>query len=45
MSMVLVAERPETPQPQETKEVSINGSGSQDPEPVESPEVGVAAGS
>jgi hypothetical protein len=45
MSMVLVTERPETPQPQETKEVSINGSGSQDPEPIGSPEVGVTAGS
>jgi hypothetical protein len=42
VSMVLVAERPEPPHPQETKETSVNGSGSQDPEPVGSPDVGVA---
>jgi hypothetical protein len=45
VSMILVTERPEPPQSQETKEASANGSGSQDPEPVGSPEVGVAAGS
>jgi hypothetical protein len=46
VSMVLVAERPEEPpQPQETKEASANGSGSQDPEPAGSLRVEVAAGS
>jgi dsDNA-binding SOS-regulon protein len=45
MSMVLVAERPEPPQPQETKEASANGLGSQDSEPAGSPRVGVVAGS
>jgi hypothetical protein len=45
MSMVLVTERPEPPQPQETKEASANGLGSQDSEPAESPRVGVVAGS
>jgi hypothetical protein len=44
ISMVLVAERPEPPQPQETKEASVNGSGSKDPELAESPGVRVAAG-
>jgi hypothetical protein len=42
---VLVDERSEPPQPQETKEASVNGSGSYGPEPTGSPEVGVAAGS
>jgi dsDNA-binding SOS-regulon protein len=45
MSMVMVSERSEPPRPQETKEASAKGSGSQDPEPVRSREVGVAAGS
>jgi dsDNA-binding SOS-regulon protein len=45
VSMALVAERLEPPQPQETKEASANGSGSQDPELAGSPEVRVAAGS
>jgi hypothetical protein len=45
MSMVLVAERPEPSQPQETKETSTDGSGSQDSEPARSPKVGVTAGS
>jgi hypothetical protein len=35
----------EPPQHQETKEASANGSGSQDPKPAGSPEVGVTAGS
>jgi hypothetical protein len=43
VSMVLVVERPKPPHPQETKETSVNGSGSQDPEPVGSPDVGVTA--
>jgi hypothetical protein len=45
MSMVMVSERSEPPRPQETKEASAKGSGSQDPEPVRSREVGVATGS
>jgi dsDNA-binding SOS-regulon protein len=45
VSMVLITERSEPPQPQETKEASANGSGSQDLEPAGSSEVGVAAGS
>jgi hypothetical protein len=45
VSMVLVIEQPEPPQPQETKEAYTNGSGSQGPEPAGSPEVRVAAGS
>jgi dsDNA-binding SOS-regulon protein len=45
VSMVLVAERPEPPQAQETKEALANGSGSLGPEPVENPKVGVVAGS
>jgi hypothetical protein len=45
VSMVLVVEQPEPPQPQEMKEASVNGSGSQGPEPVGSPEVRVAVGS
>jgi hypothetical protein len=44
VSMVLVTERSEPPQPQETKETSVNSSGSQDMEPA-SPEVRVTAGS
>jgi hypothetical protein len=43
--MVLAAERPEPPQPQEIKEASTNGLGSQGLEPARSPEVGVVAGS
>jgi hypothetical protein len=43
VSMVLVTERPEPTQPQETKETSVNGSGSQGPKPVWSPEVGLVA--
>jgi hypothetical protein len=43
VSMVLVAELSEPPQPQETKATSMNSSGSQDLEPVGSPEVGVVA--
>jgi hypothetical protein len=43
VSMVLVAERPKPPQPQEIKEASANGSGSQDTEPVGSPGVRVPA--
>jgi hypothetical protein len=43
VSMVLVNERPEPPQPQETKEASANGSVSQDLEPAGSLEVGVVA--
>jgi hypothetical protein len=43
LSMVLFGERPEPPQPQETKEISTNGSGSKDPEPAGSPKVGVPA--
>jgi hypothetical protein len=43
VSMVLVIERPKPPQPQETKETSVNGSGSQDLEPVGSPNVGFTA--
>jgi dsDNA-binding SOS-regulon protein len=43
ISMVLVTERSEPPQPQETKEASANDSGYQDPEPTGSP--GVIAGS
>jgi hypothetical protein len=39
VSMVLIVERPEPPQPQETKEAYANGSGSQDPQPVGSPRV------
>jgi hypothetical protein len=42
-SMVLIVERPEPPQPQETKEASTNGSDSQDPELAGSPDVGVIA--
>jgi hypothetical protein len=45
VSLVLVAERSKPPQPQEIKEASVNGSGSQGPKPTGSPEVGVAAGS
>jgi hypothetical protein len=45
VSMVLITEQPEPPHPQETKEASANGSGSQDLEPAGSSEVGVAAGS
>jgi hypothetical protein len=45
VSMVLVTERLKPPQPQEIKEASMNGSGSQGPEPAGSPKVGVAAGS
>jgi hypothetical protein len=45
VSMVLVVEQPEPPQPQEMKEASVNGSGSQGPEPVGSLEVRVAVGS
>jgi hypothetical protein len=45
VSMVLVTERSEPPQPQETKETSVNSSGSQDLEPAGSPEVRVTAGS
>jgi dsDNA-binding SOS-regulon protein len=44
VSMVLVAERSEPPQPQETKEASANGLGSQGPEPAGSPEVGSQPG-
>jgi dsDNA-binding SOS-regulon protein len=40
VSMVLVAELSKPPQPQETKEASANGLGSQGPEPAGSPEVG-----
>jgi hypothetical protein len=43
MSMVLVAEWLEPEQPQETKEASMIGSGSQDSEPTGSPKVGVVA--
>jgi hypothetical protein len=43
VNMVLVTERSEPPQPQETKETSVNDSGSQDPEPAGSPKVGVAS--
>jgi hypothetical protein len=43
VNMVLVTERSEPPQPQETKETSVNDSGSQDPEPAGSLEVGVAS--
>jgi dsDNA-binding SOS-regulon protein len=45
VSMILVADQPESPQPQETKEASANGSGSHDPEPAGSPGVGVVVGS
>jgi hypothetical protein len=45
VSMVLVVERPEPPQPQETKDASANDSRSQDLEPAGSPGVGVTAGS
>jgi hypothetical protein len=45
VSMVLVTERPEPPQPKEIKEASVNGSGSQGPVPAGSPKVGVATGS
>jgi hypothetical protein len=45
VSMILVIERPEPPQPQEIKETSANGSGSHDPKLAGSPNVGVAAGS
>jgi hypothetical protein len=45
MSMVLIAERPEPPQSQETKKASAYSSGSQGPKPTGSPEVEVAAGS
>jgi hypothetical protein len=41
--MVLVIERSEPPQPQEIKEASANGSGSQDPKLAGSPSVRVAA--
>jgi hypothetical protein len=44
VSMVLIAERSEPPQPQETKEASTNGSRAQDPEPAGRPGVMVAAG-
>jgi hypothetical protein len=44
VSMVLIVERSEPPQPQMTKETSANGSGSQDLELAGSPEVGVATG-
>jgi dsDNA-binding SOS-regulon protein len=45
VNMVLVTERSEPPQPQETKEAFANSSGSQDLKPTGSPEVGVTAGS
>jgi dsDNA-binding SOS-regulon protein len=43
VSMVLVAERSKPPQPQEIKEASANGSGSQDTEPAGRPGVRVPA--
>jgi dsDNA-binding SOS-regulon protein len=45
VSMVLVAEQPKPPQPQETKEAFTNGLGSKDPEPARCHEVGVTVGS
>jgi hypothetical protein len=45
VSMVLVVERPEPPQPQETKEASANGSGSQNLKPAGSPRIEVVVGS
>jgi hypothetical protein len=45
VKMVLVTEWPEPPHPQEIKEASANGSGSQGLELAGSPEVGVTGGS